>query len=212
MKKFLITLSILSFLSAVAIISPWKAIGDKILGVVGLSVSSPVSISVNSKEGNLRVFINDKEEGTTPLELNNLSPGSYKVKLVKDTNTPDFYTEFERAFDIEEGTQVVINWELGPSNEFSSGEIYFFKRNLDEQSDESTVSIIPHPDNASIYFDGAKQSGPPFVLDGIKEGRHKAKVEQDHFIDTEIDIQTKEGYDLFLEIRLFPLPVDIELE
>jgi len=212
MKKFLLTLSILSFLSALAIISPWKSIGDKILGIVGLSVSSPVSISVNSKEGVLRVYINDKDEGTTPLELNNLSSGSYKVRLSKESNTPDFYTTFERVFDIEEGTQVVINWELGPSNEFSSGEVYFFKKNLDEQQQESTVSIIPHPDNAIVYFDGAKQSGPPFVLDGIKEGRHKVKVEQDHFIDTEIDIQTKENYDLFLEVRLFPLPVDIELE
>lgn len=209
MKKVLIILSVLSFLSALAIISPWKAIGDKILGIVGLSASSPVSISATSEDGELKVFINDKEEGVTPFEKNNLVPGKYKVKLTKVTDEEAFYTTFERVFDVEEGTQVVINWDLGPSEDFSSGEIYFFKRNKGI-SNESSVSIIPYPEDSTVYFDAAVQSGPPYVTEGVIEGKHKVKIEKDHYIESEVDVQTRKGFDLFLEVRLFPLPIEVE--
>lgn len=209
MKKIIVIILIISAV-IFSIFSPWKFAKDFLLNAVGLSGNKTASISINSKVGQAAVYIDDKEQGDTPFE-ENIRAGNHTVKLVKKTNQPDFYTTFEKSIDIEEGTQVVINWEIGPSEEFSSGEIYFFKQRLDSTDDSSTVSVIPFPDTAQIYFDGAKQEDTrPLIINKIKDGKHKVKVEKEGYISSELDIQTKSGYDLFLEVRLFPIPLDIE--
>ncbi len=210
MKKAVVIILIISAI-IFSIFSPWKFISNFFLQALGLSGKKPASISINSKVGEAIVYLDGKEQGETPFEKNNLKAGTHTVKLVKKTEQPEFYTTFEKSIEIEEGTQVVINWEIGPSDEFSSGEIYFFKERLDSTDDSSTVSIIPYPENTEIYFDGAKQEGErPLIINKINDGRHKVKIEKEGYISSELDAQTKSGYDLFLEIRLFPIPLNIE--
>lgn len=139
-----------------------------------------------------------------------MKPGKYKIRLEKITDQPEFYSKFERTIEVEDGTQVVINWEIGPSEEFSSGEIYFFKERLTTTDKNSTVSIISYPNDAKVYFDGAIQEGDPILINGVKEGNHKVKISKDGYIEEEIDVVCKSGYDLFVEVRLFPVPIDIE--
>lgn len=209
MKKAVVIILIISAI-IFSIFSPWKYLRNLLLQIIGLPGNKPASIAINSKVGTALVYIDDKEQGETPFE-ENIKAGNHTVKLVKKTNQPEFYTIFEKSIDIEEGTQVVINWELGPGEEFSSGEIYFFKERLDSTDESLAVSIIPFPDTAQIYFDGAKQEDTrPLIIDEIREGKHKVKIEKEGYISSELDFQTKSGYDLFLEVRLFPIPLNIE--
>ncbi len=209
MKKFIPLLIILGFV-VLAIIAPWQDIGNLIMRAAGLSSSGQASVSITSKVGQVKVFLNDEELGETPLEKNDLKPGKYKIRLEKITDQPEFYAKFDRTVEVEEGTRVVIDWEIGPSEEFSSGEIYFFKERLTTTNQDSTVSIISYPDESKVYFDAAIQEGDPILINGVKEGNHKIKVSKDGYIEEELDVVCKSGYDLFVEVRLFPVPVDIE--
>lgn len=209
MKKYILIIIVI-LLAVLAIWAPWSSLLDRFLRTTGLSIKKPASLSVTSKVGEATVYVNGKSVGTTPYNEDGLSAGQYDIKLEKVTDTPEFYTVFERSIDIEEGTQVIINWELGPSDEFSSGEIYFFKERLDSTKIDSSVSIIPHPDSTIVYFDGEIQEESPIIVKDVKEGRHKIKVEQEGYMSAEYDVQTKPGYDLFIEFRLFPIPITID--
>ena len=209
MKKYFLLIVII-LLTVLAIWAPWNSLLDKVLRTTGLSVNKPASLSITSKVGECTVYIDGKNVGTTPYENDNLSTTKHDIKLERVTETPEFYTTFERAIDIEEGTQVIINWELGPSDEFSSGEIYFFKERLDSTESNSSVSIIPHPNSAIVYFDGAIQEEAPIIVTGVKESRHQIKAEQEGYLSAEYEVQTMTGYDLFVEFRLFPIPITVE--
>ena len=209
MKK-LIPLLIITALIVLAVIAPWQNIKDLIMRTAGISHSSQASISITSKVGQAKVFLNEKDYGETPFEKNDLKPGKYKIRLEKVSNQVDFYNTFERTIEVEKGTQVVIDWEIGPSEEFSSGEIYFFKERLTTTEANSTVSIMSYPEDANIHFDGARQVGTPIVINDVKEGGHKIKTSKDGYIEEELDVVCKSGYDLFVEVRLFPVPVDIK--
>lgn len=207
MKKFILPIIVIALI-ALAILSPWSQALDFILNKLHLSSSTPASISVTSKVGQMKVFLNNEEVGTTPFEKDDLKSGSYNVRLEKVTESPEFYTKFERAIEVESGTQIVINWELGPSDEFSSGEIFFFKKQLEENSG-STVSVIVNPEDSKVYFDNAIQEGSPIMVQNVTAGEHTIKVEKDGYIAEDFSIVSKIGYDLFVEARIFPTPVDV---
>lgn len=210
MKKIIIILLATITLILATIAIPWSSITSSAFSLFGLNIDKPAALSVASKEGELIVYVDDKEVGTTPYEKNNMKAGTYQIKLVRKSETEGFYTDFERSFELEAGTRVVINWEVGPSQEFSSGEILFFKERLDSTKKESTVSITTTPAEANIYFDGAKQEGTPVLIKNVSEGRHKLRISKDEFIETEFEVNTVENYDLFVEIRLFPVPFSLE--
>jgi len=196
-------------LIVLAFISPWQELSSIISNALGLSGANKASISISSKVGEAIVFIDDKEVGKTPFEDNNLKPGSHKFRLEKEDESSEFYKDFERTIYLEEGTQVVINWDLGPGDNFSSGEVYFFKEKL-TQEDNSTVSILVDPESSKVYFDGAIQEGHPIIINHVKEGYHKIIIQKEGYIGEELEVKTKKGYDLFVEIKLFPVPIDIE--
>jgi len=78
--------------------------------------SAPVhgQLSIDSTPPSAQVYLNDKVKGTTPLTLDNLTPGTYRLKMTKEG-----YQDLKQEVQVKAGetTQITTNLSLIPKKE-----------------------------------------------------------------------------------------------
>lgn len=211
---------IILFFIILAIWSPWNAWDLNISRFFGYANQTENSgIQVKSLSGELKIFVDDKEMGTTnaeqdPFAVSNISPGQHKVRLVKSSNPEGFYAEFNRIINLEPGVDAVISYDLGPSEDFSEGHVLAARSK--RSSGLPTLRANTEPASAVILLnDVALTDGEFKDLDLSKQ--HNIKVsapgyEKLEFVilpDAQGDRDKLKNYDLELSIRLSLIPLEI---
>ncbi|MCL2478500.1 MAG: PEGA domain-containing protein, partial [Treponema sp.] len=105
-------------------------------------------LSLKSNPGGARVFIDGIERGTTPFYLDDIRPGYYFIRLVKDG-----YSERRFRIAIHSGSILDLALEL----EEATGAVYV-------RVDAAPGSPQGLPLNPKIYADGSEASGMNLVL------------------------------------------------
>lgn len=224
MKKILIVLIIIVTLLIGAIFVPWNSLTDlkSILGIedqIGYS-----SLKVYSLGGNLEVSVDEQERGLANfemsyLEITPLEPGFHKIELVRESTEENFYQGFSKEIYFEEGFDVVISWEAGPSERSSSGWVLSAKRNDTDQKAEnmSQLFVDLDPTGADLFMDGNQVAD---YLNGVSlslDKRHTISCRKTGFQDIDFEILPEEDdirgrlidYNLFLEVKLYEIPLEI---
>lgn len=117
----------------------------------------PGILSVKSKPEGAVLFINNKKQGTAPVEIKNLKPGSYRLKLIKSG-----YDPVERQVTIHAGRKTSISVNL--------------------DSNTGRIHLVTTPPGISIYLDGKfmgktvkgehKGISNIFVMNDVSMGTH----------------------------------------
>lgn len=136
-----------------------------------------------------KVFLNNQEIGKTPLQLEDLEPDEYLIKLENEISSWQGYVK------VVEGTLVVVNRDLGISKAKSSGEII----NLELGSG---VTVISTPNEAEVVVDGKFVGKTPIEISDLTKGEHIFIISHLNFLKRSIKVVLTEGYHLNLGVDL----------
>ncbi|OGP10528.1 MAG: hypothetical protein A2048_10285 [Deltaproteobacteria bacterium GWA2_45_12] len=96
----------------------------------------------------------------------------------------------------------VVNWDLGPSDIFSEGEIIWMERTFDK----SSLVIFGNPEGAEVRFDDEFLGTTPVSTDKTTIGDHAVKISRQGYKARTVKIKIQDGYKLSIKFQLFLIP------
>lgn len=221
-KAYIIILLILvAFLCALW--SPWNRWNMALPQLFGIAPQAEIGgLQVTSLAGELEVFVDGNSMGivdptTSPLVVPAIEPGERQVKLVRQTTVPGAYTDFNRLIKFESGVDVVITYEIGPTEDFSEGHVIYATRKLDNSADV-LLSLHANVIGASVVIDDISAGNTPIA--GFKlslDKQHKVIISRAGYDTQEFTLLPQEqsdrdklqGYNLNVDANLFLQPLEI---
>ena len=123
-------------------------------------------IIVHSKPNKVKVYLDNIYQGTTPLNLDRISPGQHRISFVMDG-----YQDQIENVSVSPSRTTTVSGNLVPIPEYGRG----------------SISVYANQDRANIYLDGnyqrrtsAKQS---VELKDIKQGYHELMITKEGYLD-----------------------------
>jgi hypothetical protein len=147
------------------------------------------------------VFLNDTALGTTPYE-GEIKAGENKVALRSDGR------QFETTLNFLPNSHVVIRRDLGISENFSSGQVFWIEKN----NAQTVLSVTSEPSNASVFVDQVEVGKTPFSTGDIGPGDYDFRIELPGYEGQSARIMIQRGYNLNISIKLFPIPVPAKVD
>jgi len=222
LKKLYTIFAFVLILIVFGVWSPWNDISVSWLSVFGVDTDEKQGgLKVLSHADEIDIYIDDEYIDTTIsntdfLETPPIQPGEHTVKLVRNIENTD-YVEIVRKLNFESGVDVIIGYEIGPSEVFSEGHILYAKKNYSGK-DKTVLDIFSEPQDIKVTMDGQYLGETPIreLTIGL-ERKHLITFEKDGYdsLDIEILPDTSEerdklkGLKLILEVNLFAQPVEI---
>ncbi|MCX8035021.1 MAG: hypothetical protein N3A71_01910 [Candidatus Dojkabacteria bacterium] len=77
-----------------------------------------------------------------------LRAGTFALKVIRKSPIKDFFYEFNKNLTLLPNSEMVMEWEAGPTIESSSGVLKYFV-----QSAKPNIIINTYPNEASVYLD-----------------------------------------------------------
>ena len=220
-KKVLTIILIGAFLVVLGLWSPWYKLNLNFFNLFGINSANKYSIlKVKSLHGDLSVYIDDQLKATATdntdfTEISPITPGEHKITLKKQNNGN--YYQFERKVNFEPGLDVVLAYDLGPSQLFSEGHLLYSRKNFLNLANPR-LTIYSSPDNVEVYIDGnlvgntvikdieldiSKQHNMKFIKKGYDT------IEMTLLPELQSDRDKLKNYDLIFEVNLFTQPIKI---
>jgi len=174
LNKFLILVLASVFLSSCSL-SPKKS---------GLEIMSfPIA----------KVYINNKEMGSTPYKNMNLKPGENEVKLISGNK------EWKRKIDLQNNINTVIDWQFGDDSNGDSGYILYLEKTGDKKA---SLLVNTNPDKTTINIDGEVKGISPIKVSEISEGDRQLLISFPGYKDVNIFMKAISGYQLVVNVKL----------
>lgn len=162
---------------------------NRVLGRAALSINSPASSLTASLDGEVL--------GKTPYYSDNLKAG--EVNLVLSSTESSFKTKVR----LTDGALTVVNYSLGPSEDFSEGETIW----LEKSKDSGSILIISDPDEVEVRLDDQLLGQTPLSSRALTVGDHALKLSKEGYKSRTVKIQIQAGYKLNVKGRLLLLPL-----
>lgn len=220
-KSVVIALSIL-ILVLLAIWSPWNKWQVNWTNFLGIDSKDAVaSLKVLSFGGEIEVYMDEEFLGSAiepdlPLEVNPIDPGEHLITLKRKGPT-NAYTEITRKINFEPSIDVIIGFEIGPTEEFSEGHILYAKKSFIE-TQNTTIDIFSFTPGISVslndrFIGETPLKDIPIAIDA-KQKLTFSKPGYDQLEimilpDTQEERDKIKGLKLNLEVNLFVKPINV---
>ncbi len=219
MKKvgFCIIILIIGILGAILI--PWHRLDtfkDKMLG----TNNSYASLKIFSLGGDMKVYLDSEEKGIVKsqdpyLEVFPVDIGDHVVKLERVSSQEGFYDYFEKEILFEKGFDTVISWEIGPTEESSSGWI-LYAQSSNEKKGNALLNISSDIETCNVVLNNTQEMETPINNEAIGlDSQYNIKISKEGFQDLEFQILPEDqearnrldGYILYVEVNLYKIPI-----
>lgn len=187
--KKIILLTAASFLVSLA---SYFAFNKLVLSGIGNA-----ALAVKSLSGSLSVAVDGEVVGKTPYYSESLKEGEISVVLSSDTST------FRQKVTLTNNVVTVLNYSLGPSEDFSEGETLW----LSKSREKGLLTVISDPDEAEVRLDDVLLGVTPLSYKNVPAGDHALKISKSGHRSRSVKIHNQSGYSLNVKVRLFLLPV-----
>lgn len=204
-----------------ALWSPWTSLNISLSQLFGLEPPPQVGgLQVTALAGEVEVFVDGISQGktkagTTSLEIPNVSPGEHQVRLRRVSSVDGAYWEYNKLIKFESGIDVVLAYELGPSQEFSEGHLIFATKTAD-RIEGVNLNLDASANDADVLIDNVLVGHTPIISQVISTDRQhsltirKAGYESQEFKllpDSLEDREKVRGYNLNVHVDLFLEPI-----
>lgn len=219
MKKIglCIIISIIAVLGAIFI--PWDKLNtfkDRLLGMN----NNYASLKIFSLGGDMKVYLDNEEKGIIKsqdpyFEVFPVDIGSHSVKLVRVSSQEGFYSPFEREIVFEKGFDTVISWEIGPTEESSSGWI-LYAQSSNEKKGSALLNISSDIESCNVVLNNSQEMKTPISNESIGlDSQYNIKVSKEGYQELEFQILPEDqearnrldGYILYVEVNLYKVPI-----
>jgi len=123
-------------------------------------------IIAHSKPNKVKVYLDNTYQGTTPLNLDRISPGQHRIRFVMEG-----YRDQIENVSVSPSRTTTVSGNLVPIPEYGMG----------------SISVYSNQDRANIYLDGNYQrrtSAKQLVeLKNIKQGYHELMITKEGYLD-----------------------------
>ncbi|HLD03706.1 MAG TPA: PEGA domain-containing protein [Candidatus Dojkabacteria bacterium] len=219
LKKPVIIILIAIGLIVLAFWSPWSNLNFSLLNIFGISsVEKFATLKVKSLAGEIEVLIDGEYQDSVKsesdfLELTQINPGEHLIVLQR--KGMDY--QVTRKINFEHGVDVVIAYEIGPTQEFSEGHILYTRKSFASEAN-TLIEIFSTPEHIKVFLDGVLIGETPLKdLDLDISGKHKLRFEKTGYDSMEIEVlpETQEERNklknllINLEVSLFTRPVRV---
>lgn len=140
-----------------------------------------------------KVFINNKEMGSTPYKNLDLKPGDNEVKLVAGTR------EWKKTIDLQNNINTVIDWQLGEDSSGDSGYILYLEKTGDKKA---SLLVNTTPDKTTIKIDGEVKGISPIKVNELNEGDRQLIISFPGYKDVNVFMKAIIGYQLVVNAKL----------
>ncbi len=202
LKNLLKALILILVIIVLAIFRPWTYIS--LLPLIG----PKAALTVNATAGRAEVYLNDEKVGDTPYSAEDLQPGDYKLEIRRVSEQEGFYEPYTKQIHLESDTRTFVETEIGPSIQFSSVKLMYYQKN---NSEKASIFISSTPTDSTVWIDDLKYGTTPLSNESINEGTHSIKIEKDGYIESQSQIQARNGYTLIVEFNLLAKPIELEI-
>lgn len=204
-KILIILLFLLLLVSFVVYFTPFKEIVSSLPYINKLYNNT--SLTVSSRNGNSKVSIDGKEYGETPLNINELKPGEYNITLTRVSEFTDFYKERNVSIEIENGTEAIVDLEIGP-NEVTHGYYLYYKKSP-KIDNKGYLTINSHTGIVDVILDEEYLNVSPINTQILTTKEYQLNIKKDGYEDLAFPIIIREGYNLNCNVYLMRKPIEL---
>lgn len=226
MKKFGCILLVFIALFALAWFKPWNTLGLTPTKIIGLeAIQQQAALTVFSLKDSIDIYIDNelKESIDTSggsAEIVDIKPGMHRITLRKSSETTGEFYEFSQTLNFVKGVSNVVAYELGPTQEFSQGHVFYTEK-LNEQLEKGTtyISFLSNMDEIEVYLNNQKVGETPIEDHEITlDKQYDVTLKKEGYEELSFKIlpegeseRTKlEGLHLYIKADLFLKPIDID--
>lgn len=223
MRKLLKIFSLIAVLILLAFWSPWQSWDFHWSNVLGIdSKRTFSSLKVKSFAGEMEVFVDNESVGFVSdndgfLDIFPIDPGEHTVRLVRPEDEGDFYYDFEKKLNFEEDVDVVVGYDLGPTDLFSEGHVLSARKSF-TVGQNPTLDIVSPIKDVNVKINGSDVGRTPLrsipmstdsthVLTFEKKGYDPLEIEL--FPEDPMSRDSLKDLVLTLEVNLFLKPVEV---
>lgn len=185
LRKFGVTLALLllSSLGLSACTLPWQQ------QFSGLSVQAAEGAS-------FQVYLDDLHLGQTPIQISDLKPGSYRIKL----DPGDGSKMYEGPIKLYSGTVSTVLWSFTGTQPTGTGEILELEP-LPSKS-RAELSVITIPEGSTVQLNNTTYGLSPVILDEAEPGQYSLTLNAVGHVKKTIAVRIEAGHRLHIFSRL----------
>jgi len=164
-----------------------------ILAVAGMvayllrgSFSPKAALLVTSNLEGQAVYLDEQEVGSVPLNISDLPGGEFTLT----------FGAFSQRVHLTGGALTVVNWDFGPVESFSAGEVVW----LSPSSAGAELLVIAKP-AAEVFLDGQSLGNSPLSKE-IQPGEYSLEIRKEGYFPRTVAIAAKDGYRLNVSANL----------
>lgn len=166
------------------------------------------TLEITTKAGVAKVWVNGKDYGQTPVNIEDLPEGSYLVELEKIVEGETFYKKHSFQIELTRNTSARIDLEIGPEDLLHGAILYYTP--IRTASDEGFLTVISDISDSKVFLDGEFLKVSPITNLGLREGQYEIKVLAPGHEEVEIPVLVQNNYVLNLKTFHFPIPINFE--
>lgn len=170
------------------------------------------SLTITSRKSVNIVSIDGKEYGETPLEIEDLVEGQHEVTLERKVEGDDlqFYEPVKIYLDLQTNTEAIVDVEIGP-NGILSGYTLYYTPSPGNNPETGYLTVSSYPEHSSVSINEEKALEGPIEIMELTAKEYNVKISATGYESIEIPIIIREGFNLNLDVNLFPIPINLEI-
>ncbi|MDV2482001.1 PEGA domain-containing protein [Methanoculleus sp. Wushi-C6] len=146
-------------------------------------VETSGSIYATSSPSGAAIYLNGNYQGTAPLTIPNLSPGTYSLRADRAG-----YLSDQSSVTVRAGQQSTVQFTLTPVQQYGS------------------VSISSNPSGAYVYMDGVYKGRTPLTLNSVSAQNHNIELDLSGYYDWTTTVSVTSGVTRYVNAQLTALP------
>lgn len=215
----IIVIILIAFLCALW--SPWTSWNISFSRLLGIEPPPLIGgLQVTSLAGEVEVYVDGISQGkatptTSPLIIPAIEPGERQIRLKRTSTVEEAYWEFNKLIKFESGVDVVLSYELGPTEEFSEGHVIYTTRTTDKV-DGLRLNLTSNVEGATVKIDDVEVGLTPLVAQVItKDKQHTLLISKSGYESQEFKLLPENqedrdkisGFNLNVLVDLFLQPI-----
>ncbi|MEA3313781.1 MAG: PEGA domain-containing protein [Caldisericota bacterium] len=153
----------------------------KILQIDAELLAQYCAIDIVSDPEGAKVYLNNEEQGITPIKIKNIDPGKYKLSIKKDG-----YTPYEEEIETIKGETT--------------------NRKITLKKADTFLTIDSVPTGANLYINNVLVGTTPHTAIDIEPNIYEVRVEKDGYLPFSTTVEVEKGKEISLLFPLLKLP------
>lgn len=163
------------------------------------------TIEIITQKGKAKVWINEEDQGETPITASDLPEGTYLIEMEKIAPENSFYKKHSFNIELSKNTSARIDMEIGPE-EILHGTILYYTPTK-TSNEKGYLVVTTNTEDSKVSVNGEFMKRGALTNLELNDGEYQVKVEADGYQEIQIPVFVREGYQLNLKIYQFPIPI-----